>query len=132
MIRPLAFILLVLVFLLLIMGGHEKPQTEIESNASGSWDFNNASWRNPPRRFQGDGAAIVVFAHQAAITRLCGGISTDRRQPVACAFAATPTTPPMIILPNPCVVADVDLYAAVVCHEAAHVAGWPATHGDVP
>ena len=33
-------------------------------------------------------------------------------------------------LPDPCAYGERETFARLACHEAAHVRGWPATHGE--
>jgi hypothetical protein len=78
----------------------------------------------PPDRFQSDNYAVALFGGPAAITALCGGVRADGRVPLAC------TSDHTMALPNPCVFAHADFYAAIVCHELGHANGWPQNHGD--
>lgn len=75
----------------------------------------------PPVRFRGDNVAAVFFVDD--VTKLCG-----RAKPgfviLACAQGN------QIAMPNPCAYAASERYARIMCHELAHVSGWPATHGD--
>lgn len=83
----------------------------------------------PPDRYQGDGAAIVLFGHQDTIARLCGKPGPDGIGPLACTGTLKDGTP-IVVVPNPCIAARAELYAAILCHELGHVNGWPGTHGD--
>jgi hypothetical protein len=77
----------------------------------------------PPQRYQGDTGAVVIFANAASIAAMCGATNL-----IACAGKKDGT--PIIAVPNPCLFANSDLYAAILCHEMGHVNGWPAAHGD--
>lgn len=81
----------------------------------------------PPARYQAEATVTLKFAEQDQIDAAChprygvppAGMKTD-----ACATGRT------IIAPNPCEYDETDRYAHLLCHEMAHVNGWPATHGD--
>lgn len=81
----------------------------------------------PPERFQSDAAFTVEVRDQKGINRVChplfgvppAGMKTD-----AC------STEGRVIMPNPCDFAETERYARMLCHEMAHVNGWPPTHGD--
>jgi hypothetical protein len=81
----------------------------------------------PPERFRGDVATVVIFTDRAGIGRLCG-IAQPPYTIIACAGRIDGT--PVIVMPNPCPLGDSEIYAKVMCHEMAHINGWPATHGD--
>lgn len=80
----------------------------------------------PPERYRGDTFAIVLFGNQETVTKLCGAADEQDYVKVACANGA----PRIMVAPNPCQIAEVDLYAAILCHELGHLNGWAATHGD--
>lgn len=71
----------------------------------------------PPVRYMGNRAATVSFG---TISH-CGEPPKDHHF-VGC------VRPPLVHMPNPCDYRDED-YARWMCHEMAHVNGWPATHG---
>jgi hypothetical protein len=85
----------------------------------------------PPERFQGDGGAVVIFGGMATVRKLCAGVKLDdgATAPLACSGVNDKGTP-IIVAPNPCLAAQSDLYAAILCHELGHLNGWPSTHGD--
>lgn len=76
----------------------------------------------PPDRFEGDNSALIVFGHADVIASLCGA------QNLACTWFQQGV--PIMAAPNPCLLANRDLYAAILCHELGHANGWPKTHGD--
>ena len=76
-------------------------------------------FQRPPHAYQGDTQASIVFNSQRATTALCE-IVTRKDEALACA------TGPHIWAPNPCTWSDP--YAQLLCHEMAHVNGWPGTH----
>lgn len=79
----------------------------------------------PPERFRGDGAAVVFFVSD--VEAYCGPSDPGKRV-IACARRTRDGTP-VIVLPNPCPIAELgDPYAIVACHEAGHVSGWGANH----
>jgi hypothetical protein len=82
----------------------------------------------PPERYQGDASAVVIFGHANVIASLCGAPNAAGIGPLACAGEKDKT--PIIVAPNPCLFADNDLYAAILCHELGHISGWPKDHGD--
>lgn len=81
----------------------------------------------PPPRFHGDKRVVVEFTDQRGIDIGChprfgpppAGMKTN-----GCA------TGKKIIVPNPCDYAKRDGYAQLLCHELAHMNGWPSTHGE--
>jgi hypothetical protein len=83
----------------------------------------------PPERFQHDAAAIMIFGHAEVIASLCPHEEDGDEVTLACA-GSTGDGKPVIVVPNPCLAAGGDLYAAILCHELGHVNGWPKEHGD--
>jgi len=84
----------------------------------------------PPQRFRGDGVATVFFLSRADIEQICGA---GRQPPAGSAVLACSTRKngrKIIVMPNPCVVGDIDYYARLMCHENGHIAGWGALHED--
>lgn len=79
----------------------------------------------PPLRFRGDARTIIQFAPPDEVDRLCSG-----GRPV-CGFRFSACRRGnQLIMPNPCGPAMAEPFAKLLCHELAHVNGWPATHGD--
>ncbi len=76
----------------------------------------------PPMRFRGDTVATVIFLRD--VSRACGTSVRPGYVILACAKGST------IVMPDPCILADREFYARIMCHEISHVRGWPATHGD--
>ncbi|HVL29543.1 MAG TPA: hypothetical protein VM326_02335 [Sphingomicrobium sp.] len=76
----------------------------------------------PPERFQGEGWAVVITARQAGVETLCGKAAAGRT--VACAL----TDRRIVVTPNPCLFATREWYAAILCHEIAHLNGWSGEH----
>lgn len=80
----------------------------------------------PPERYQNPAKFTVEVHDQRGIERICqplfgtppAGMKTD-----AC------STDGRVIMPNPCTFSATDQYARMLCHEMAHVNGWPPTHG---
>jgi hypothetical protein len=80
----------------------------------------------PPERFQNNTHFTIEVADQTRIDAVCqgqfgappSGMKTD-----AC------TTAGRVLMPNPCTFSKSDAYARLLCHEMAHVNGWPSTHG---
>lgn len=81
----------------------------------------------PPDRFQDDRTVTVQFTDQRGINEAChprfgpppAGMKTN-----ACA------TGRRVIAPNPCDYPESETFAHLLCHELAHMNGWPSTHGD--
>jgi hypothetical protein len=84
----------------------------------------------PPVRFQGDVNVQLEFVHPSTVLNRCRdelGVTFPLRTGdtlLACSRGGA------IAIPNPCLYADGDGYARLLCHEIAHVNGWPGTHGD--
>jgi hypothetical protein len=75
----------------------------------------------PPTRYEGNRTLKLTVVDD--LTTVCG-------QPpkgfafLGCARGET------AFLPNPCPRGPTESYARVLCHELAHLNGWPATHGE--
>lgn len=80
----------------------------------------------PPERYQGNTIAVVIFTDREGIANLCGA-GNGKTRPLACTAVRNGVA--VMAVPNPCLNPD-NLYAAVLCHEKGHAAGWPGTHGD--
>lgn len=110
-----------------------SPEQAIAPQHSGVL-LSPASYREiiPPVRYQRDNAAVVIFTNADGIAALCGPRNAQGTGPIACAGSKNGT--PVIAMPNPCLFADSELYAAITCHELGHVNGWgagvPGGHGD--
>ena len=76
----------------------------------------------PPVRFQGDNVAAVIMV--ADVAPYCGKSGRADKVLIACSSGST------IVVPNPCLTADSDWYARILCHESGHAQGWPNTHGS--
>jgi len=74
--------------------------------------------QRPPSRYQGDVQSTVHFSDNAEL--LCAIIKAPGRA-IACGNPGG-----IMIVPNPCRWGDP--YAELMCHEMAHVNGWPADH----
>lgn len=81
----------------------------------------------PPERFRGNVASIVIFTDRAGIDEMCGVAPVG--QIIACARRLRDGTP-IIVMPNPCVIGDKELYARIMCHENGHINGWGPDHED--
>lgn len=80
----------------------------------------------PPARFAGGNAARVYFTTQAVINRKCDDIPDPPGfYTEACSSGPHPNT---IYAPNPCAFPAGDDYARLLCHELAHLNGWPESH----
>lgn len=78
-----------------------------------------ANAQMPPRQFQGGTEARIAFMAQDQVNWLC---NTKRQANTlqACVIDGT------IIAPNPCQAPGP--YARIMCHEMAHINGYPAEH----
>lgn len=83
----------------------------------------------PPVRWQRTGIVLVAFIPPADIPAACAGVG----DPPAGVRIIACTRPvevdgreiAIVVMPDPCVVADLDRYAQVQCHENAHyLTGW--------
>jgi hypothetical protein len=80
---------------------------------------------NPPARFDGTGAVIVVMVND--VGPYCGDAPEGLRV-IACTVHTKAGTP-IIIMPSPKPYNEVgDEYAHILNHELAHAQGWPGTH----
>ena len=80
----------------------------------------------PPPRFQHmpDKAVRILFG-RVAINAECG----YAKWPLVIE-ACSETDVKLLIMPDPCRFPANDNYARLLCHETAHLDGWPATHGE--
>lgn len=77
---------------------------------------------DPPPRFQGDNAAIVVFTNPN-LADTCG------LPPKGLTFLGC-RRGKVVFVPNPCPRKSTERYAQTLCHELGHVNGWPGSHGN--
>lgn len=78
----------------------------------------------PPVRFRGEAASVVIFAND--VTQFCNTPPRPGYVLLGCQFERNGV--PIIVVPNPCVLADRELYARIACHEKAHSIGWSGEH----
>lgn len=71
-----------------------------------------------PREFQSSTAMTMIATDQATIEAFCGKAPLGWNK-VACAESTSRT----IVVPNPCHY-NHERYAAILCHELAHLNGW--------
>lgn len=83
----------------------------------------------PPDQFRKDNASITLFLDVNGVAKLCGVPAADHKSILGCAITAKDKVP-IVVLPNPCLMQKDDFYAAIACHELAHINGW--THPDIP
>lgn len=77
----------------------------------------------PPDRFTGNASARVHLVSPGEVVRQCSDAVIDPSIE-ACSFGP----PNEIYMPNPCAFPRADNYARLLCHEIAHLDGWPDTH----
>lgn len=76
--------------------------------------------KQPPKAYQTNTTAMVRFEDTQKVWNAC-----DRGPSVVgCARGVA------ITMPNPCQWPDDETYAQLLCHEMAHVNGWPANHPE--
>ena len=63
------------------------------------------------------GAFIAAIAMPGTVTAMCDTLGAGRTA-IACASDT------VMVMPEPCLWADRDQYAELVCHELGHVRGW--------
>ena len=81
----------------------------------------------PPARFQTDTVATVEFVGPAETGSRCAERgATFIGLPAFNAAACASTT--LVTMPNPCTASGAGWYAELLCHEIAHVNGWPSDH----
>lgn len=83
----------------------------------------------PPVRYQGVGAVPVVFVPSAEIATACApvGEPPEGMVIIACTrtIAVNGQLMVVVVMPDPCEIAELDYYAAIQCHENAHyLTGW--------
>lgn len=82
----------------------------------------------PPKRFHGNSSAVIIFTDRAGIDELCD-TADPGFQIVACKRTFENGVP-LVVVPNPCPIGNVELYAKIMCHEMAHVNGWSREHEE--
>ena len=80
----------------------------------------------PPERFRGDSIALVIFTDRAGIDKMCG-VAPPGHYIIACKRTLE-NGAPIVIMPNPCPLGEVEFYAKIMCHENGHVNGWSGEH----
>ena len=89
----------------------------------------------PPVRFQGPAMAVTVFLPPYRVREECQKrIKETPPEGIEIKACRIPPDEPggisLLVLPDPCLLAPQEYYAKVLCHEIAHINGWPNTHGD--
>lgn len=84
-----------------------------------------ADYTMPPDIYRKDNTVVVTFAKPELVQELCG------RHGVPELIGCANLVPPSMIVPNPCAFPS-EVYARIVCHEAAHSQGWTYKHEDTP
>lgn len=101
-----------------------RPQTSpppIPTSAPPNSSYTNSGM--PPTRYQGNTSVTIEFASPDEVNRRCaGGVPVCGFRFYACRRGDK------LIMPNPC--PSGQAYSSLLCHEIAHMNGWPATHGD--
>jgi len=78
-----------------------------------------ADYTLPPEIYRGDATVTVTFAKPELVQELCG--KRGVKELIGCG------EPGLMIVPNPCQYPN-EVYARIICHEAAHSQGWGADH----
>ena len=79
----------------------------------------------PPVRYQGEWMYDHTI-YTMEINKYCGKADPGWMT-IAC-ITYTKDGTPYKVMPDPCVLGDVDFYARVECHENAHLRGWGGNH----
>ena len=79
---------------------------------------------SPPLRYMGDAGAVTLFVMD--VEHYCGA-ATPGFVIKGCAGRTAEGTPIMVVK-NPCPRTNDDDYARLICHEIAHLRGWPGDH----
>ncbi len=82
-------------------------------------------WVVPPSAYQGNNSAIIHFIDFEEAPKYCGHPYAGGCQPEDVRGR------PNIIVPNPCKYTE-QAYAAILCHELAHVNGWEHANQGPP
>lgn len=77
----------------------------------------------PPENYRADNTVTVTFAKPELVQELCGHHGV--KELIGCTIEKT------MIVPNPCAYPS-EVYARILCHEAAHSQGWGADHEVEP
>lgn len=91
----------------------------------------------PPARFQGRFEPVIsltIYVPAAAVDQVCQELGlkpTPGYEIKGCTIRRPGDRFPAVILPNPCEAPGPYMSPSyVACHEAGHVQGWPASHGE--
>lgn len=95
---------------LLLIGAQDGPQGPVYAG-------------NAPARYQGDNAAVTLYASD--VSQFC---PTPAPGNIVLGCSYTRDGIAVIVLPNPCILADVEFYALIACHELGHRNGWAGDH----
>lgn len=85
----------------------------------------------PPAEFQAYGATNIIIVSPVEIAKYCGGLSAKDEESGKVLLGCTKFNfvGNTIIVPDPCPLAEQELYALILCHEAAHaLGGWSSRH----
>jgi hypothetical protein len=80
----------------------------------------------PPLRYQGNGAAVVIFTDRAGIDEACG-VAPEGFRIIACT-KHTSDGVGVIFMPNPAPYGETEFFARIMSHELGHVNGWSGNH----
>lgn len=104
----------------------QKPMPPIPQSAPANSTY--LSTDLPPDHYKnGDVTLEVEFVSPEEANRLCA--SQPSGKPVCGLVFFACVHGDKLIAPNPCLTHG-EKFADLMCHEAAHRRGWPATHGD--
>jgi hypothetical protein len=101
------------------------PEPAIPSTAPPNSTYLAAENGIPDRYATGDLSTRINIVSIDEANRICaGGVPVCRRVFYACEDNG------VLTMPNPCEYPRSDPYAKLLCHETAHLRGWPAYHGN--
>ena len=94
-----------------------RPCSKPEGAAIGAWGS-----QTPPPAWRGHASVTVHFGDYEWVQRECTA-RVGRGAPIACAEIGGDE----MWVPNPCL-RQQGVYDRLLCHELAHINGWPANH----
>lgn len=110
------------------------PPTQSPPQSSNAPNSTPVSDATAPERFRNGHVCVrVQFETQDDVQRICiagGAITPPPGYSITACYLRDPVVGLKIVMPNPCLYPDGDPYSHLMCHEVAHVNGWPVTHGD--
>lgn len=83
----------------------------------------------PPIQYQGNSVSVLQTVDNPNTEENCGK-APEGSVILACTHTDKKAGVSTVTMPNPCLFADTEFYAKLLCHELGHVNGWNRTHDN--